>query len=190
MVDKLEPAEAKAILKLYPEEGDRVRWGLIKALGELKIQAAAPLILSDLRSPFHTECAIDALGKIGLEESYNALLAYVMEHPESALISLIPLANTGKGKSVKYIRHFLNDEMSILRQTAVRALASVGSEECLCAVKERLSVERDEKVRNSIFQAIHSIESAQIRETGMREAGQSIAGLGASIAGQELEQQN
>jgi serine/threonine protein kinase len=44
MVDKLEPSEAKAILKLYSEEGDRVRWGLIKALGELNIQAATPLI--------------------------------------------------------------------------------------------------------------------------------------------------
>jgi hypothetical protein len=159
MVDKLEPSEAKAIIKLYPEEGDRVRWGLIKVLGELKIHAATPLILSDLRSPFHTECAIEALGKIGLEESYNALLAYVMEHPESALISLIPLAHTGKKRSVKFLRHFLNDEMSVLRQTAVRALASIGSEECVQALKERLCIECDEKVRIGICQAVHSLEA-------------------------------
>ncbi len=160
MVDKIEPAEAKAIIKLYPEEGDRVRWGLIKVLGELKIHAATPLILNDLRSPFHAECAIEALGKIGLEESYNALLAYVMEHPESALISIMPLANTGKKKSVKFIRNFLNDEMSVLRQAAVRALAFIGSEECIQCLKERLCVEYDEKVRQSICQAIHSLETS------------------------------
>jgi hypothetical protein len=176
MVDKLEPAEAKAILKLYPEEGDRVRWGLIKVLGELKIQAATPLILCDLRSPFHTECAIEALGKIGLEESYNALLAYVMEHPESALISMIPLAHTGKKRSVKYIRLYLNDEMSILRQTAVRALAIVGSEECLQALKERLCLEHDEKVRLSICQAVHSMEAVLLPEIDV--ASHSIAELG------------
>jgi hypothetical protein len=162
MVDKLAPAEAKAILKIYPEEGDRVRWGLIKVLGELKIHAATPLILSDLRSPFHTECAIEALGKIGVEESYNALLAYVMEHPESAMISLMPLAATGKKRSIKFLRNYLNDEMSVLRQTAVRALASIGSEECVQALKERLCIECDEKVRAGICQAVHSLESVML----------------------------
>jgi hypothetical protein len=136
-----------------------------------------------------TECAIEALGKIGVAESYNSLLAYVMEHPESALISLIPLANTGKKKSVKksvkYIRHFLNDEMSILRQTAVKALSSIGSEECLQALKERLCDECDEKVRNSILQAIHSVESALIREMDI-EAHQDITELGAKNIGHEL----
>ncbi len=164
MVDKLAPAEAKAILKLYPQEGDRVRWGLIKVLGELKIQAATPLILNDLKSPFHAECAIEALGKIGLEESYNALLAYVIEHPESALIALVPLANTGKKRAIKFLRQYLSNEMSVLRQTAVRALASIGSEECLLALKDQLNVECDEKVRLSIFQSVHSLESALLSD--------------------------
>jgi hypothetical protein len=186
MVDKLEQAEAKAILKLYPEEGDRVRWGLIKVLGELKIQAATPLILSDLRSSFHTECAIEALGKIGVGESYNALLAYVIEHPESALISLIPLANTGKNKSVKYLRNYLDDDMSVLRETAVKALASIGSEECLQALKERLCIECDEKVRNSICQAVHSLESAMIREIAIT-APQNMSEFRAENSGHSLE---
>jgi hypothetical protein len=166
MVDKLAPAEAKAILKLYPQEGDRVRWGLIKVLGELKIQAATPLILNDLKSPFHAECAIEALGKIGLEESYNALLSYVIEHPESALIALVPLANTGKARAVKFLRNYLSSEMSVLRQTAARALASVGSDECLQALKDHLPVECDEKVRLSIIQAVHSLESALLPDFG------------------------
>ena len=38
MADKLLPSEANAVLKLYPEEGDRVRWGLMRVLGELKIE--------------------------------------------------------------------------------------------------------------------------------------------------------
>ena len=67
MVDKILPSEANAVVKLYPEEGDRVRWGLIRVLGELKMEFATPIILNDLRNSFHTECAMEALGKIGSE---------------------------------------------------------------------------------------------------------------------------
>jgi tRNA A-37 threonylcarbamoyl transferase component Bud32 len=164
MVEKIEPSEVKALLKLYSEEGDRVRWGLIRVLGELKIQSATPLILCDLKSPYHTECAIEALGKIGAEEAYNAMLEYVLEHPECALISLGPLAQTGKRKAVHYLSRFLGSELSVLRQAAVRALASIESDEALQALKERLCMEHDEKVRLSLFQAVHSVESALLHD--------------------------
>jgi hypothetical protein len=167
MVDKIEPAEAKSILKIYSEEGDRVRWGLIRVLGELKIQAAAPLIMTDLRSPFHTECAIEALGKIGMDESYNVLLSYVVEHPENALISLVPLAHTGKGRALVFLRQYLDNEMSIVRQTAVKALASISSEESLQALKDRLCIEADEKVRFSICQAVHALESSLLPDISL-----------------------
>ncbi len=159
MVDKITPAEAKAVLKLYSEEGDRVRWGLIRVLGELRIAAATPLILSDLNSPFHTECAIEALGKIGSDESYNAILEYVMEHPESAILALIPLARTGKQRAIKYLRNYLSHEMAVLREAAVQALASIVTTESLQALKEHLCSERDEKVRSSLFHAVHSLQA-------------------------------
>jgi tRNA A-37 threonylcarbamoyl transferase component Bud32 len=164
MVDKIEPAEVKALLKLYSEEGERVRWGLIRVLGELKIRSATPLILSDLKSPYHTECAIEALGKIGAEEAYNAILEYVMERPEIALISLMPLAHTGKRKAVSYLVRFLGNEMSVLRQAAVRALGSIEADESLQALKERLCVEHDDRVRLSLFQTVHSLESALLHD--------------------------
>ncbi len=159
MVEKINPAEAKAVLKLYSEEGDRVRWGLIRVLGELKITAATSLILSDLRSPFHTECAIEALGKIGSDEAYNAIREYVVEHPESAIIALLPMAKTGKQRATRYLRTYLDNEMAVLRQSAVQALASIADIESLQALKEHLCVERDEKVRASLFQAIHSLHA-------------------------------
>ncbi len=159
MVDKISPGEAKAVIKIYPEEGDRVRWGLIRVLGELRIEAATPLVISDLRSAFHTECAIEALGKIGSEEAYNAIRDYVTEHPESAIIALLPLARTGKQKAIRYLLPYLSHEMAILRQAAVQALASIKTVESLQALKEQLCSERDEKVRASLFQAVHSMQA-------------------------------
>jgi hypothetical protein len=159
MVDQISPGEAKAIIKIYPEEGDRVRWGLIRVLGELRIEAATPLIISDLRSAFHTECAIEALGKIGSEEAYNAIREYVTEHPESAIIALLPLARTGKQKATKYLQRYLSHEMAFLRQAAVQALSTIKTVESLQALKEQLCSERDEKVRASLFQAVHSLQA-------------------------------
>jgi hypothetical protein len=159
MVERISPGEAKAIIKIYPEEGDRVRWGLIRVLGELRIEAATPLIISDLRSALHTECAIEALGKIGSEEAYNTIREYVTEHPESAIIALLPLAKTGKQKAIAYLHHYLNHEMAFLRQAAVQALASIKTAESLQALKEQLGIERDEKVRSSLLQALHSLQA-------------------------------
>jgi serine/threonine protein kinase len=159
IVDKITPAEAKAVLKIYPEEGDRVRWGLIRVLGELKIAAATPLILCDLNSPFHTECAIEALGKIGSDEAYNPIREYLLEHPEGAMIAMVPLAKTGKHRALKDLRGYLSHEMAVLRQTAVQAITSIVSMEALHILKEHLFVVRDEKVRASLFQAIHSIQA-------------------------------
>jgi hypothetical protein len=158
MVDKITPADAKAVLKIYSEEGDRVRWGLIRVLGELKIEAATPLILNDLSSPFHSECVIEALGKIGSDEAYIPIREHVRAHPESALISIIPMAKTGKQRAVKDISGYLNDEMAVLRQAAIQALASVGSAEALQLLKDRLCIERDERVRAGLFHAVHSLQ--------------------------------
>jgi HEAT repeat protein len=158
MVEKLAPAEAKTILKLYAEEGDRVRWGLIRVLGELRIEAATPLILADLESPFHTECAIEALGKIGSFDAYNSIREFVADHPESAMIALVPMAKTGKHRAIKDLQPYLEHEMAVMRQAAVRAFASVESLESLHVLKEHLCVERDEKVRSVLFQVVHTLQ--------------------------------
>jgi len=158
MVEKLTPAEAKTVLKLYTEEGDRVRWGLIRVLGELRIEAATPLILGDLSSPFHAECAIEALGKIGSHEAYDSIREFVVGHPESAMIALIPMARTGKQQAMGNLQPYLEHEMAVMRQAAVRAVASIESLESLQVLKEHLPMERDEKVRSVLFQAIHSLQ--------------------------------
>lgn len=159
MVEKITPAEAKAVLKLYPEEGERVRWGLIRVLGELRIEAATPLILNDLNSPFHVECAVEALGKIGSNEAYNAIRKHVMAHPESAAIALLPMARTGKERAIRYLRRYLGHETAALRQAAVQALASIATMEALQTLKEHLCIERDEKVRSCLLQAVHSLQA-------------------------------
>lgn len=162
MVDTIESSEIKAVLKLYSGENDRVRWGLIRVLGELKITPAIPLILNDLKYPFHAECAMEALGKIGAFEAFEEMLKYVENHPESALIALIPLAQTGKEKAIPYIRQYLNHEMSVLRQASVRALASIKCEESLKALKEHTSIESDDKVRSSLLEAVYTMESTML----------------------------
>jgi len=164
MTDKIEPAEARAVLKLYSGESDRVRWGLIRLLGELKIESATTLILSDLRSPFHAECAIEALGKIGCPEAYNAILANVIEHPEYAAVSLPALASTGKEKSIRYIRHYLGHEEPATRRAAVRALQCIVTPESLQALREQLCADQDEEVRGCLLSAIHSLQSSLVHD--------------------------
>ena len=159
MADKILPSEANAVVKLYPEEGDRVRWGLIRVLGELRIEVATPIILNDLKNSFHTECAMQALGKIGSDGAFIAIRDYMAAHPESALIGLLPLARTGKYKAIKCIQPYLCHETANVRHAAIQALASIRSAECLPILKERLGIERDEKVRSGLFQAVHSFRT-------------------------------
>jgi hypothetical protein len=158
MVDRILPSEAKTVVKLYPEEGDRVRWGLIRVLGELKIEAATPLILSDLRNSFHTDCAIEALGKIGSEDAYAAIRDFITDHPESAATALLPLARTGKQRAIRFIQNYFSHERVALRQAAVHALAAIRSSESLQALKEQLCVESDEEVRLALRQAVHALQ--------------------------------
>ena len=159
MVDRILPSEAKTIVKLYPEEGDRVRWGLIRVLGELKIEGASAMIMNDLRNSFHTECAIEALGKIGSDDAFTGIRDYIAEHPESAIIGLLPLARTGKRRAIQFIQNYLSHEKVDLRQAAVRALASIRSADSLQALKQRLCVECDESVKAALFQAVHSLQA-------------------------------
>lgn len=160
MVEKMEPHEARGILKMFPGEEDRVRWGLIKVLGDLKIAAAAPLVAQELKNPFHRECAIEALGKVGAEESFVPLRDFVTKNPESALIALLPLARTGREKALKFVRPYLFHEMATLRQAASRALAEVETKESLKMLRECLSKERDDRVRNTLHQSVAAIEAA------------------------------
>jgi serine/threonine protein kinase len=158
MVDTSTPAEAKTIVKIYSEEEDRVRWGLIRVLGELKVEAATQLILNDLNGSFYTECAIEALGKIGSSEAYNPIREFIAKNPDNALIALLPLAQTGKRRAIKTLGKYLPHESPVMRQAAVRALASIECAEALVLLKEHLCVESNEQVRSTLIQVVHSLQ--------------------------------
>ncbi len=168
MVDKMEPREAKAILKLFEGEDDRVRWGLIRVLGELRVAAATRMILDELRKPYHREVAIEALGKIGSEEAFPAIRRFMMENPESANLALLPLARTGKLKALRDLRHYLVDRLAVVRQSAARAIATIESQECLQILREHLSVESDDRVRKAVQQSIRSLESTLMDRVSTR----------------------
>jgi serine/threonine protein kinase len=160
MVNKMDAREASAILKMYQGEGDRVRWGLIRALGQLRVKAAVPLILQELKSPFHRECAIEALGNIGSEEAFDPIREFLSKNPESASIALLPLARTGKRRAMKHLQRYLSVDLAVVRQAAIRAIASIECPECLGILKTHASVERDDKVRSFLQQSLKSLEAA------------------------------
>jgi len=160
MVEKMDPHEASAVLKLYEGEEDRVRWGLIRVLGELQIAAATPMLINELKSPFHRDCAVEALGRIGSNEAFNPILEYVTENPHSAVIALLPLARTGKQRAIRHLRDYLAHELAVVRQSAVRALSTIRSMETLQMLKDQLPSESDERVRTTIAQAIRSLEAS------------------------------
>jgi hypothetical protein len=158
MVEAMTAAEAKTIVKLYAEEEDRVRWGLIRVLGELRIEAATPLILIDLNCSFCSECAIEALGKIGSYEAFNPIREFAANHPESAVIAMLPMARTGKKRAIQVLEQYLSHETAVLRQAAARALGSIELAESLILLKEHLCIESDEKVRSTLVQAVHGLQ--------------------------------
>ncbi len=160
MIEKIEPREARAILKLFPGEDERVRWGLIKVLGELRVTAATPMILGELNSSFNRECAVEALGKIGSEEALFSPDKSVATDPEYNGKALLPLSQTGKIKAIRCLGGYLNHENARLRQGAVRAMASIVTPEALRILKNHLKQESDATVRSSLLQAIHSLETA------------------------------
>lgn len=172
MVEQMNPREASSILKMYPNEGDRVRWGLIRVLGELQITGATPLLLNELRNPFQKECAVEALGKIGADEAFKALCEYIKENPEGAMICLIPLARTGKKRAIKLLQRYLHSEMSVLRQAAVRALAEIPCEESLKILNEQLQSESDDKVRSVLANLTHHLDG-QLAQSAARSTAET-----------------
>jgi hypothetical protein len=173
MIETMEPQEAKAILKLYPGEEDRVRWGLIRVLGELRITAATSMIIPELKNPFHRECAIEALGKIGADEAFVPIREYVMERRRDAAAALLPLARTGKAKAIQCLRVFMKDDSAALRQAATRALAAVATPEALQVLKTYLDGESDSAVREAIILSVHHLEAALSPETDTMQRGLS-----------------
>jgi hypothetical protein len=159
MVENINPGEAKAVLKLFAGEEEKVRWGLIRVLGELRIPGATPLIINELRNPYHRECAIEALGNIGAEEGFESIRRFVMDNPESAMIALLPLARTGRDRAITYLKNYLASDMAIMRQAAIKALAEIESPEALSTLVEHMGAEPDDRVRNALQQCILSLES-------------------------------
>ncbi len=164
MIEKMEPCEAKAVLKLFEGEDDRVRWGLIRVLGELRVPGATRIILNELKRPYHREVAIEALGKIGSEEAFPAIRRFLAENPESANLVLLPLARTGKLKALRDLRHYLADRLAVVRQSAVRAIAAIESQECLQILREHMSVEPDDRVRKAVQQSMQSLETTLMQK--------------------------
>lgn len=160
MVEVMEPREAKALLKLFAGEEDKVRWGLIRVLGDLKVAAATPMILTELKNPYHRECAIEALGNIGSEEAFVPIRDFLLGNPDSANIALLPLARTGRQKSLKYLRQYLSSDMAVVRMAAVRAIAAVEVCESLDILKSHLPRECDEKIRQTVQLSACGLEAA------------------------------
>jgi len=160
MTATLDGGEANHLLNIYPFEEDRVRWALIIIFGELKVTAALPLMIGELEQQSQRESAIETLGKIGSPLAFGPILEHLRENPHAAMMCLIPLARTGKNESIPHLLPFLSHEMKIIRLTAVRALAEVGSKECAGILKDQLSVEKDEKVRAALLESIRRLVSS------------------------------
>ncbi len=160
MVNEMQPAEANAVLKLYTGEEDRVRWGLIRVFGELKIVSAVSMIVGELQSPYHRECAVEALGRIGAPEAFGPILDFIAHNPDAAAMALSALASTGKGRAVPHLRPYLSHPLAVVRQTATKALSAIPSIDVLDLLRNRFSRERDEKVRAALAHAVHTLEIA------------------------------
>lgn len=113
---------------------------------------------------------MEALGKIGAGESFDAILEYLSSNPQAAGVALVPLAQTGQSRALPHLERYLRHEWAGLRQTAARAVAEVPARESIEVLRERLPDEPDERVREEIWKAVRAIQST------LRSAPDAIAG--------------
>jgi serine/threonine protein kinase len=162
MIGKLDRNTAAQLLELFPDESERVRWGLIIVLGELRVSQATPVIIGELKNPFLKEAAVEALGKIGSEEAFEPILHFLSDNPGNALSALIPLASTGKKRALDQLRKYLDHDMTVIRRQAVKALAVIGNAECRQIISHQLKLETDKTVRTALIEAIHDLEAKNL----------------------------
>lgn len=160
MSKRIDRHQAEALVERFPAEDEKVRWGLIQVLGDLRINAAAPIIMNELGNPSHRECAIEALGKIGSRDAFEPIRQFVIENPSSAMLALVPLARTGKERAVEYLRKYLDSDLAVLRQAAVKGLGEIETEGSLQVLREHLDREQDRRVRAQVQMALKSVDSA------------------------------
>ena len=179
MVQTMGEGEAKSLLKIYPTESDRVRWGLIRVLGELRQVAAMPLLVRELQNSYLRECAIEALGRIGAPEAFGPLVEFLEGNPDSALLVLPALARVGREKALPVLHPFLGHSLGVVRQTAARALSSIATRDSMLALASRLPIEPDELVRRAIRDSIQCVEAGMQGETTLIESGAAAPGRSA-----------
>jgi tRNA A-37 threonylcarbamoyl transferase component Bud32 len=150
--------EIDEILGNYRGYDEKVRWGLIRLLGNRRLTPALTMIAGDLDVPFLKECALEALGKIGAENSFDTLRSFLETHADIAFLALTPLAQTGRQRAVPLLFGYLDSETSSLRKAAIRALAQTESNEALQSLKQRLPEERDDSTRALIRASMRQLE--------------------------------
>ncbi len=159
MCEKITAAEMETALRLYRSQEEKVQWGLIRVFGGRRLLASVDLIVEALSVPLLRECAIEAIGNIGAEKTYDTLRRFVGDNGDAAFLALTPLARTGKQRSVPLLAGYLDNETTTIRKAAVRALAMTESQEALLSLKTRLAVERDDSTRHLIRLSMRSLES-------------------------------
>ena len=158
IVRTADDAEIAEMLCRFQQESDRVRWGLIRVLGERRVKEATSVILPELEFANHRECAMEALGRIGSDSAFEALLDYLSpESPASSMV-LLPLAQTGKDRAVVHLVPFLSHPMVILRQAAVRALETIKATETLDLLRQFERSEPDDRLRQSTRSSIVALQ--------------------------------
>jgi len=159
MVEKLSQRDIRALLTLYADQKDRVRWDLMRIFGDLRVAAATELLIRELNNPYQRECAIEALGSIGSGEAFDPIRRFLVENPNSAMTALVPLARTGGPRAIDCLREYANHDMTVVREEAARALGSIATPESLQILNQRLAEEKDSRVRAVLRKSIRSIET-------------------------------
>ena len=74
------------------------------------------------------------------------------------MMALVPMARTGRQRAIRYLRHYLENDMATVRQAAIRGLGSIPCEESLRILKDHLMEEHDERARASLVHTLHALE--------------------------------
>jgi len=174
----LEERAVRAIVERDQEANDTVL-AAVNYLGSVKANSAVDALeelINSGESRFQSS-AFKALGRAAPEEGADSIAAFMLDYyndrspsEESKLEIITALGETGSKEGVPFLSELVKntDEKSILRMSALDALAKIGDEESLGTVIEAVS-SPDPNVRSSAVAALAPF-SGEASENAVLEA--------------------
>jgi len=139
------------VIELLDRGAEPKQWA---ALGKEAVQLLQQIFCDPSTPPNRRAAALEALGRIGTEDAWGALVAIARDarlSPEDRGAAAEALARAGRQAAVADLAPLLEDANEQVRAIVARALSGIGGEDARAALEERVGHEESPQMRE-LFQ--------------------------------------